>query len=150
MVQVGKHPLFGRRGRNLTLTVPVTFPEAALGSTVTVPTLDEPGDPARPGRARRSGTDLPGEGPGRARRHGRTRRAGDLLVTVEVTVPKKLTDEQRAAVEALRRGLRRTGRGHRVRRAEPGTTAHRPASAEQPTRGRLQPAPSRPAAGPST
>ena len=41
-VHVGNHPLFGRRARNLTLTVPVTFAEAALGSTVKVPTLDEP------------------------------------------------------------------------------------------------------------
>ena len=41
-MSVGRHPLFGRRGRNLTLEVPVTFPEAALGATVKVPTLDEP------------------------------------------------------------------------------------------------------------
>ena len=41
-VSVARHPLFGRRGRNLTLEVPVTFPEAALGATVKVPTLDEP------------------------------------------------------------------------------------------------------------
>ena len=40
VVHVGKHPVFGRNGRNLTLTVPVTFPEAALGTTITVPTLD--------------------------------------------------------------------------------------------------------------
>jgi molecular chaperone DnaJ len=36
-VRVAPHRLFGRRGRDLTLTVPVTFPEAALGATVTVP-----------------------------------------------------------------------------------------------------------------
>ena len=40
VVHVGKHPVFGRSGRNLTITVPVTFPEAALGTTITVPTLD--------------------------------------------------------------------------------------------------------------
>ena len=34
------HPVFGRSGRNLTITVPITFPEAALGTTITVPTLD--------------------------------------------------------------------------------------------------------------
>ena len=53
IVHVGSHPLFGRRGRNLTLTVPVTFPEAALG-------ID--GDGAHPRRARHPA------GPGRARR----------------------------------------------------------------------------------
>ena len=42
VVHVDTHPLFGRRGKNLTLTVPVTFPEAALGTTITVPTLDDP------------------------------------------------------------------------------------------------------------
>ena len=42
VVRVGTHPVFGRRGSNLTMTVPVTFPEAALGSNVTVPTLDDP------------------------------------------------------------------------------------------------------------
>ncbi len=40
VVYVGKHPVFGRNGRNLTITVPVTFPEAALGTTITVPTLE--------------------------------------------------------------------------------------------------------------
>ncbi len=99
-VHVGAHPLFGRRGRNLTATVPVTFPEATLGSTVKVPTLDEPvtlrvppGTPS--GQTFRvKGRGVPG--------HGRSA-GGDLLVTVEVTVPKKLTKEQRAAVEELAR-----------------------------------------------
>ena len=41
-VHVGSHPLFGRNGDNLTLTVAATFPELALGTTLTVPTLDTP------------------------------------------------------------------------------------------------------------
>ena len=41
-VRVGQHPIFGRKGKNLTITVPVTFPEAALGATIKVPTLDDP------------------------------------------------------------------------------------------------------------
>jgi molecular chaperone DnaJ len=53
-VHVAPHPLFGRRGRNLTLTVPVTFPEAALGATITVPRSTEPGDAEGPGRAPRA------------------------------------------------------------------------------------------------
>ena len=40
VVHVAKHEVFGRSGRNLTITVPITFPEAALGTTITVPTLD--------------------------------------------------------------------------------------------------------------
>jgi molecular chaperone DnaJ len=100
VVHVDGHHLFGRRGKNLTLTVPVTFPEAALGTTVAVPTLDESvtlrvpaGTPT--GRTFRvKGRGVPSGG----RRGG-----GDLLVTVEVTVPKKLNDEQRAAVEELAR-----------------------------------------------
>ena len=68
------------------------------------------GEGAHPRRARHPahpaghvvGPDLPREGPGRARARPQ-RRAGDLLVTVEVSVPKKLTDEQRAAVEEFAR-----------------------------------------------
>ncbi len=40
VVHVANHEVFGRSGRNLTITVPITFPEAALGTTITVPTLD--------------------------------------------------------------------------------------------------------------
>ncbi len=97
-VHVGSHRLFGRRGRNLTIAVPVTYPEAALGTTVTVPTLDGQVSlrvPAGtgPGKTFRvKGRGVPG--------HARIG-PGDLLVTVDVTVPAKLTDEQRAAVEHL-------------------------------------------------
>lgn len=42
IVHVDAHPVFGRRGDNLTLTVPVTFTEAALGGEVKVPTLGGP------------------------------------------------------------------------------------------------------------
>jgi len=97
-VHVTAHSLFGRRGRNLTITVPVTFPEAALGTTVSVPTLDGPVTlriPAgtNPGKTFRvKGRGVPA--------HGRSG-AGDLLVGVSVTVPHHLTAEQRAAVEHL-------------------------------------------------
>ena len=43
VVHADRHAVFGRQGKNLTLTVPVTFPEAALGATITVPTLEQPG-----------------------------------------------------------------------------------------------------------
>src|SRR5580692_7335724 len=101
VVYVGNHPVFGRSGRNLTITVPVTFPEAALGTTITVPTLDgkvtvkvPAGTPS--GKVLRvRGRGVPG---GNGRNAGKP---GDLLVKLEVLVPTELTDEQRAAVESL-------------------------------------------------
>jgi molecular chaperone DnaJ len=98
VIHVSSHPLFGRRGKNLLLTVPVTFAEAALGTTVKVPTLDEavtlkvPAGTSSGQTFRVKGRGVPSAG---------KRGGGDLLVTVEVAVPKKLTKEQRAAVEAL-------------------------------------------------
>jgi molecular chaperone DnaJ len=100
IARVGRHSVFGRKGRNLTLTVPVGFAEATLGTTLTVPTLDASvtlrvpaGTPS--GRTFRvKGRGVPG---------GKKSATGDLLVTVEVAVPAELTDEQRAAVEELAR-----------------------------------------------
>ena len=93
-VRVGRHPLFGRQGPHLTLTVPVTFAEAALGAEVRVPTLD--GEPVTlrlpPGTPSGRTFRIRGRGvPGR----------GDLLVTVEVAVPRRLSEDQRRTVEAL-------------------------------------------------
>ena len=95
-VRVAPHDMFGRKGRNLTLTVPITFAEAALGAEVTVPTLDgtvvlrvPPGT--------RSGRTFRVKGRGVADEKG----AGDLLVTVEVAVPTKLSAAEREAIEAL-------------------------------------------------
>ena len=97
-VDVEPHPLLGRDGRHLTLTVPITFAEAALGADVAVPTLDAPVTVrVPPGTA--SGTTLRVRGRGVPA--SGTKRAGDLLVTVQVDVPRHLTDAQRAAVEQL-------------------------------------------------
>ncbi|EID54440.1 molecular chaperone DnaJ [Saccharomonospora xinjiangensis] len=95
-VHVNPHPLFGRSGNDLTVTLPVEFSELALGATVSVPTLDSKVSVRIP----------PGTGSGRVLRvrgKGITRRdgtQGDLLVTLQVVVPAKLDDE---ATEALRR-----------------------------------------------
>jgi molecular chaperone DnaJ len=93
-VRVGAHPLFGRSGNDLTLTVPVSFADATLGTTLRVPTLDgavslkvAPGTP--------SGRTFRVRGRGVPARSG----PGDLLVTVEVAVPTALTDEARSALE---------------------------------------------------
>ena len=105
VVHVGSDPRFGRRGRNLTTTASVSFPDAVLGSTVTVDTLDAPVTLKVPAGTA-SGTTLRVRGRGVPEGTGKKARpAGDLLVKVEVLVPKVLTDDQRAAVEALRAAM---------------------------------------------
>jgi molecular chaperone DnaJ len=96
-VHVSPHPVFGRTGNDLTITVPVSFTEVSLGATITVPTLDGKVSLRVP----------PGTGSGRvlrARGKGITRRdgsQGDLLVTLQVAVPSALDGDQRKALEAF-------------------------------------------------
>lgn len=96
-VRVAPHPLFGCRGRDLTLTVPVTFVEAALGSDIKVPTLDGAPVTVRVPPGTPSGRTFRVRGRGISTRKG----TGDLLVTVEVSVPKRLSAREREALEAL-------------------------------------------------
>jgi molecular chaperone DnaJ len=96
-VRVTPHPVFGRRGNDLTITVPITFPEAALGADVAVPTLEGGPVKVRIPAGTRSGRTFRVRGKGVAAR----RKTGDMLVTVEVAVPQKLSAEERRAVEAL-------------------------------------------------
>jgi molecular chaperone DnaJ len=101
VVHVKAHANFGRNGRNLTLTVPVTFPEAALGTTITVPTLDSKVSLKVPAGTQ-SGKVLRVRGRGVPSGNGRNAgKPGDLMVKLEVVVPTELTDEQREAVESL-------------------------------------------------
>jgi len=97
LVHVAPDPVFGRKGDDLTATVRVPFHVAALGGEVDVPVMD--GAPVKVRIA-------PGTQPGTTMRvRGRgvqtTKKTGDLLVTVQVEVPKHLSDAQRAAVEQL-------------------------------------------------
>ncbi|RZS37865.1 molecular chaperone DnaJ [Herbihabitans rhizosphaerae] len=95
-VHVTPHPVFGRTGADLTVTVPVTFPELALGTTLTVPTLDgQVSLKVPPGTS--TGRVLRVRGKGIAKRDGTT---GDLLVTLQVAVPANMDDEAKAALEA--------------------------------------------------
>jgi molecular chaperone DnaJ len=107
IVHVEAHPLFGRRGRNLTLTAPITFPEATLGSAITVPSLTGPVTLKIPPGTRQGQTFRV---KGRGIASGASK--GDLLVTVDVVVPAELTDEQRKAVEALAKTLDSSPRQH--------------------------------------
>jgi molecular chaperone DnaJ len=99
VVHVAKHPVFGRKGEHLTVTVPVAFDEAALGAEIQVPTLDGPPVKIRIPAGTPSGRTLRARGKGGPAKGGGR---GDLLVTIDVQVPKELGDEAKAAVEALR------------------------------------------------
>jgi molecular chaperone DnaJ len=95
MVHVTPHPVFGRKGDNLTLTAPVTFSEAALGAEIEVPTLDGPAVRIKIAPGTPNGRTLRVRGKGVARRDGTH---GDLLVTVEVVVPEQLNEQAREAL----------------------------------------------------
>jgi molecular chaperone DnaJ len=95
--RINPHNLFGRRGDDLTLTVPVTFPELALGTELTVPTLEGKTVRLRVPAGTRSGRTFRVKGRGVQVK----KTTGDLLVTVEVAVPQKLSAAERKAVEAL-------------------------------------------------
>ncbi len=97
VVHAGTDIRFGRRGpKDLTLTVPISFPEAALGVTITVPTLDRPVTLKVPAGTP-SGRTLRVRGRGVPASSG----VGDLLVTVEVEVPTSLSDVEKEAVATL-------------------------------------------------
>jgi len=101
-VHVASDPHFARKGRHVTTSVDVALTSAILGTTIVVATLDDPvtlkipagTQPGTTMRVRERGVPAGGK-------HA----AGDLLVTVNVVVPKKLNKEQRALVEKLATAL---------------------------------------------
>jgi molecular chaperone DnaJ len=95
-VKVGTHRLFGRRGDDLTLELPVSYPEAALGANVDVPTLNGPVTLKVPGGTP-SGKTFRIKGKGAPKRGGH----GDLLVTVRVDVPGKLSRDEKELLRQL-------------------------------------------------
>jgi molecular chaperone DnaJ len=105
--------MFGRNGLNLTLTVPVTFPEAVIGTEIRVPTLDgsvtlriPPGTPSgRTLRVRGKGVQK-GDAP-----------PGDLLVTIEVDVPSNLNEAARKALADFAAAIPGNPRAHLEREA---------------------------------
>ncbi|MEW6155617.1 MAG: molecular chaperone DnaJ [Actinomycetota bacterium] len=107
VVRVAPHPLFGRKGRDLTITVPVTFAEAVLGADIAVPTLSEPVTLKVP-PGTRSGRTFRVRGRGVATAKG----VGDLLATVEVSVPTRLSSAEREAIEALAAASGESPRAH--------------------------------------
>ena len=104
-VHVRPDKVFGRDGDDLTVTVPVSFHELALGTTLSVPTLEG-----------KVGVRVPkGTSDGRilrVRGRGVPKRAGghgDLLVTVKVAVPPNLEGEAAEALEAYAKAERASG-----------------------------------------
>ncbi len=113
LVRVRADELFGRSGDDITLTVPITYAEAVLGTDLRVPTLDgsvtlrvPPGTP--------SGRKLRARGKGVMRKDGK---AGDLIVTLDVVVPAAVSAEARAALETFASRTPGAGREHIEARA---------------------------------
>lgn len=94
-VHVEPHPVFATDGKDLRMTLPVTFAEAALGAQVEVPTLDGGTVKVKVPEGTPSGRTLRVRGKGITTPQG----TGDLLVTVQVAVPQRLSADARKAVE---------------------------------------------------
>lgn len=96
-VSVKPHSFFQRDGDNIRVHVPVTFPEAALGAQIDVPTLTGDTVTVRVPPGTPSGRTLRVKGRGVAT----AKATGDLLVTIDVVVPQNLNKDASAAVEAF-------------------------------------------------
>lgn len=96
-VHVKAHPVFALDGHHLRVRVPVTFAEAALGADVDVPTLDGGRVRVKIPAGTSSGTTLRVKGHGLPAPKG----SGDILATVEIQVPRKMSSKAKEAVEDL-------------------------------------------------
>jgi molecular chaperone DnaJ len=106
-IRVKPHRFFRRSRSDLTLSLPVTFAEAALGANVQVPTLNGPVTMKVPAGTP-SGKTFRLKGQGAPKRGGH----GDLLVTVEVEVPSKLSKHERELLEQLQEDRKDSPRQH--------------------------------------
>jgi molecular chaperone DnaJ len=97
MLNVKPHPIFARKGENLTLTLPVTFAEAALGADIKVPTMSGDDVTVRIAPGTSNGRTLRVKGRGITK--GTT--TGDLLVTVDVQVPQRVDGKALDALKAF-------------------------------------------------
>jgi molecular chaperone DnaJ len=96
-VRVGEHPLFGRSGKkNLTINVPITYTEAALGAVISVPTLNGT-TKIRVPAGTQSGTTMKITGKGVES----AKSTGDLLVTIAIAIPTEVSDDEKEALESL-------------------------------------------------
>ena len=102
IVHVTSHPIFGRKGDNLTVTLPITFTEAALGADVRVPTIDGDEVTLRIAPGSQNGKTLRIKGRGVKKGVN----AGDLLVTLEVQVPQRIDGPARKALEEFQKATK--------------------------------------------
>ena len=114
LIHIAPHKYFKRDEDDLLYNLTIGFAQAALGAEVSIPTLEgkrnvriQPG--TQPGEIIR----LRGKGMPRFRRYGR----GDINVSVEIIVPKKLTPQQRTLLEQLAQEFDENVRpkGHRLK-----------------------------------
>ena len=96
-ITVAKHPVYSIDGVNLRMDLPVTLREAALGATVEVPLLDGTTTRIKVKAGTSSGTVMRVRGKGVVT----SKKTGDLLVTVQVAVPRKLSRAAKEALEAF-------------------------------------------------
>jgi molecular chaperone DnaJ len=109
VTRVGDSKLFERRGEaDLLIDVPVTYAEAALGTTVEVPTPDGPRVSLKIPAGSADGKLLRIKGRGAPKLRGGGK--GDLIARVRVTIPKKLTKAEKEALEALQKVSRENPR----------------------------------------
>jgi len=96
-LEVKEHPFFERRGADLYCTVPISFAQAALGTTLKIPTLNGEQEVRIP-EGTQSGQIFRQKGKGLPNPHGGR---GDLYVNVRVVVPSKVSRDQRRLLEQL-------------------------------------------------
>lgn len=96
-LEVKEHPYFERRGADLYSTIPVSFPQAALGATIVIATLKGEEEFEIP-EGTQSGQIFRIKGKGLPNPHGGR---GDMYVSVRVEVPSKLTRAQRQLLEEI-------------------------------------------------
>lgn len=100
IVSVNDHPQFKRQGQDIIVEKEISFSQAALGGEVEVPTLDgELKIKVRPGTQPGTLVRLSGKGLPYPRNRGR----GDQYVRINVTVPTKLTNEQKKILQEFRK-----------------------------------------------